>query len=311
MPSCKEIIQLILTLLESLPAPSDVDNLNSSGQLVRESSWMTVDEIRTSLQKSHDLSVPAGEIENCLFAHEKSAARSIRSAKYPHTGRLVRLWGHVRNVGQGPEVSLAPSRTDLPIHIVGIDDFVGAPKVFISYANQDEKQAIEIGRRLSARRITAWLYELAINQNDFIFEGVREALQRSDALLALITPFSLASLWVRTETTSATVFGVPVHLAIPTDNIDLVNFLACGDDWKKAEELVRRFESSYRSLSTPTRIEKYADRVRGFQSQTVSYARQRAIVTIGDQPPEWRGMFNMVDLDTFASELLSRARTSG
>lgn len=304
--SCEEIIQLILPLLEALPAAKDVDDRETS-LVVREDSWMTVDEIRQSLQESHALDVPAEEIEDCLFAHEKSALRLIRSAKYPHTARLVRLWGHVSKVGQGPAVLPAPSRTDLPSHIDGIDDFVGAPKVFISYANQDREPAIEIARRLSVRRITAWLYELAIDQDDFIFESVREALRRSDALLALITPFSLASLWVRTETTAATVYGAPVHLAIPTDSIDLVSFLACGDDWEKAEEPVRRLESTYRSLSTPTRIEKYGARVRGFQSHLVQYVRQRAIVTIGPQPPEWRGMFNMVELDTFASELLSRS----
>jgi hypothetical protein len=169
--------------------------------------------------------------------------------------------GHVSKVGQGPAVS---SRTDVPNHIDGIEDFVEAPKVFISYANQDRQQAIEIGRRRSERRITAWLYESAINQNDFIFESVQEALRRSDALLALITPFSLASLWVRMETTAATAYGAPVRLAIPTDNIDLVRFLACADDRQKAEEPLRRLEVTYRSLSTPTRIEKYGARVRGF-----------------------------------------------
>lgn len=299
MTQCEEIVEHILPELESRPSESE--------SKLREDSWMTTEEIRHILQFKYSLSVSSEELEACLITQENKTPRLIRSAKYPHTTMLVRLWVHVAKVGAGSPDLTAMTRTDKPLRIDGIDLFVGAPQVFISYASQDAERAVELGRGLSAQRITAWLYELAIEKDDLIFEGVRAALRRSNVLLALITPFSIASLWVRTEASSATIFGVPVRLAVPTDCVDLVTLLAQGDPvthWEETRDLIRPLEAIYVQHSTRTRIEKYSERVNGFLPNLLRYAHERPIVIIGAPPRDWLNVFKMVSLETFASELL-------
>ena len=303
MSVCEEILSRIIPKLETLPSVKDLNARDNSGQPpLREDSWMTAEQIRRFLEGDCALQTTVAQIEDCLLDYEKSPFRLIRSAKYPHTSQLVRLWGHVKNVGEGSP-HLAPTRSDPPSIISGIESFVDGPRVFISYASPDRTLAIEIARKLSKTRVTAWLYELAINQDDLIIESVAAALRRSDALLALITPFSIASLWVRTESTTATVHSVPVYLAIPTDNLDLVRLIAHGDDWVKRADLIRPLDATYRQCGTATRIEKYPATVDGFFPILLQYARARPIVVIGPEPPEWRGMFNMTDLDGFGSGL--------
>lgn len=299
----EEILARIIPKLETLPSVKESTERDNSGQPpLREDSWMTAEQIRRFLVGECALQTTVAQIENCLLDCEKSPSRLIRSAKYPHTSQLVRLWGHLRNVGEGSP-QLAHARSDPPSSISGIESFVDGPRVFISYASPDRTLAVEIARKLSKMRVTAWLYELSINQDDLIIESVAAALRRSDALLALITPFSIASLWVRTESTTATVYSVPVYLGIPTDNLDLVKLLANGDDWVQRADLIRPLEATYRQCGTATRIEKYPATVNGFLPILLQYARARPIVVIGPEPPEWRGMFNMTDLGGFGSEL--------
>ena len=308
MTMCEEILRRIIPRLAALPPVEEVNQRDEGEQLrLREDSWMTADEIRRFLAAEHNLESTSAQIENCLFHYEKNAAHVIRSAKYPHTSQLVRLWGHIKNVHEG-QPDLSHARIDPPVPIPGIESFANGPTVFISYASPDRALAIELARKLSEMSITAWLYELAIGQDDLIVESVRASLIRCDALLALITPFSIASLWVRTETTAATVFSVPVYLGIPTDNIDLVRLLTHGDDWMQTPDLIHPLEIAYRQSGTETRIEKYSATVNGFLPILLKYARARPIVVIGAQPAEWQGRFNMTDLGNLAAELHSGHR---
>jgi TIR domain len=303
MTVCEEILARIIPKLETLPSVNELNERNNSGKPpLREDSWMTADQICRFLEAECAIQTTVSQIEDCLFDYEKSPSRSIRSAKYPHTSQLVRLWGHVKNVDEGSP-HLVHARSDPPSPISGIESFVEGPRVFISYASPDRTLAVEIARKLSKMRVTAWLYELAINQDDLIIESVGAALRRCDALLALITPFSIASLWVRTESTTATVYSVPVYLAIPTNDLNLVRLLAHGDDWVQRADLIRPLEATYRQCGTATRIEKYPATLHGFLPILLQYARARPIVVIGPEPPEWRGMFKVTDLSGFGSEL--------
>ena len=90
MMSCEEIIQLILPLLESRPAAKDVDDRESkTSQVVREDSWMTLDEIRQSLQESFALDVPAEEIEEGRDVKRRvlvGAGKSRRPGRWRRVG---------------------------------------------------------------------------------------------------------------------------------------------------------------------------------------------------------------------------------
>ena len=72
-------------------------------------------------------------------------------------------------------------------------------RIFISYAREDHSLAKSIHDLLAARRFTVFLdTEGTIGGEDFV-RRITEELRGSDAMIALLTPASLASEWCRAE----------------------------------------------------------------------------------------------------------------
>jgi len=72
-------------------------------------------------------------------------------------------------------------------------------KVFISYAQQDEKLARKIGDSLKQAGLNVWDYRREILPGDLWSDKASEALRDSDAMVVLLTPESTRSKQVRSE----------------------------------------------------------------------------------------------------------------
>jgi len=72
-------------------------------------------------------------------------------------------------------------------------------KVFISYAQSDEKLAEKVGDILKKSGLTVWDYRRDILPGDLWSEKASEALRDSDAMVVLLTPEAARSKQVRSE----------------------------------------------------------------------------------------------------------------
>ena len=75
----------------------------------------------------------------------------------------------------------------------------GAPHVFLSHASDDRSTAHRLAEALAAMQVGSWRFESHIDQRGYIADCVRKAIPEADALVALVTRNSVASLWVLTE----------------------------------------------------------------------------------------------------------------
>jgi TIR domain len=72
-------------------------------------------------------------------------------------------------------------------------------KVFISYAQADEKLAEKVGDSLKQAGLTVWDYRRDILPSDLWSEKASQALRDSDAMVVLLTPEATRSKQVRSE----------------------------------------------------------------------------------------------------------------
>jgi hypothetical protein len=72
-------------------------------------------------------------------------------------------------------------------------------KVFISYAQSDEKLAAKVGDILKKSGLTVWDYRRDILPGDLWSEKASQALRDSDAMVVLLTPEAARSKQVRSE----------------------------------------------------------------------------------------------------------------
>jgi hypothetical protein len=72
-------------------------------------------------------------------------------------------------------------------------------KVFISYAQPDEKLAEKIGDSLRQAGLTVWDYRHDLLPGDLWSEKASQALRDSDAMVVLLTPEAARSKQVRSE----------------------------------------------------------------------------------------------------------------
>lgn len=72
-------------------------------------------------------------------------------------------------------------------------------KVFISYAQSDEKLAEKVGDILKKSGLTVWDYRRDILPGDLWSEKASQALRDSDAMVVLLTPEAGRSKQVRSE----------------------------------------------------------------------------------------------------------------
>src|ERR1044071_7274289 len=72
-------------------------------------------------------------------------------------------------------------------------------QVFISYSEKDQKFAKELSSRLSAAGVRTWLAGENVLPSDNLPLEVGKALQKSDAMIVLLSPDAVESRFVRSE----------------------------------------------------------------------------------------------------------------
>ncbi|WP_295387994.1 toll/interleukin-1 receptor domain-containing protein [uncultured Thiodictyon sp.] len=87
------------------------------------------------------------------------------------------------------------------------------PKVFISHCSEDTWVASQIAREIGGRGTRAFLDEADMDIGDSN-EALREALDGSDELLVLVTPWALDRPWVWVEIGGAWLRRIPIIVVL-------------------------------------------------------------------------------------------------
>src|SRR5437773_10233247 len=72
-------------------------------------------------------------------------------------------------------------------------------QVFISYSHKDQKIAKQLSSRLADAGVKVWLAAEEVLPGENLPLEVGKALQRSDAMVVLLSPDAVESQWVRSE----------------------------------------------------------------------------------------------------------------
>jgi len=106
-----------------------------------------------------------------------------------------------REIGKS---SIIDAPTTLPGSAMAyqIEDRLSIPKAFICHSSVDDPFAQRLRDSLSENSIKAWLDDVEMNPGERIRDRVTKALGWSDYLLAVLSPASVASEWVRFELAS-------------------------------------------------------------------------------------------------------------
>ena len=88
---------------------------------------------------------------------------------------------------------------DLPFSEPQIKEIIEAPRVFVSYASTDGPSVQAIYRALSAAKIPSWLDKRELVPGANIYEEIKDALKKCDALILILSRNSLKSHWVPFE----------------------------------------------------------------------------------------------------------------
>lgn len=221
----EELLSRVVAQLDALgPFSSDAS---------REEKWRTPEQlaIDMGLVKPGDID----RLDQLLRRHEREGLRRleagldpdrlVRRAKYPDRTTALALWGSTKHHKQ-PWSGLSPSRSDpsedLPSSLVVPE---GAPQIFLSHASDDAVKALCLAKALAAKGICSWRFQTHIDQDDRIADSVRTAIAEADALVALVTRTSMASLWVLTELHTSLEQQKNVSLVVDTKDTLLLRLI--------------------------------------------------------------------------------------
>jgi hypothetical protein len=94
-------------------------------------------------------------------------------------------------------------------------------RVFISYAQNDTPLVRKLVAELRNLTVAGWMDASDIAGGAVISSAVRDALQRSAAVLVLLSPRALQSRWVQFEIGAAEALGKPIiPVIIEGDNLE-------------------------------------------------------------------------------------------
>jgi hypothetical protein len=253
----KELEVFFRKLVEHLRTLPDIASRSD-----RHESWMSASQIRDWWATWAEPTMTAEEIDRALVARWHADSQCpIRPAKYPGRTTLFRLWGHRDRVGTGPG-DLQPELTSRALELEDISLPWDTPQIFVCHSSLDLHLAARVRLALGHRKVRAWLAEAELREGDFIFEGVRAALLSSDAMLALVTTYSLSSAWVDTEIRTALGLEKPIGMLVDTSDDELMELVATWSpgnpptfDNARLESLERKFSR----VATETRKKKFRE----------------------------------------------------
>ena len=154
------------------------------------------------------------------------------------------LWGSVEHHGQ-PWLGNRPDRTDppdeIPQALVLRDD---APQVFLSHAQRDTALSLRVAEALARMAVGCWRFETHIDQRGNIADCVKQALDEAAGLVALVTRYSIASLWVLTELHTCLRAGRTVALVVASEDSLLLQLCKLFGSTMPTEILICRFSTT-------------------------------------------------------------------
>ena len=318
----EELLSRIAGLLDAIgPFPSGAK---------RNEKWRTTDQLANELGLFGRDAV--ARLDHVLRHHEAeglerletglSPERVVRRAKYPDRTTALPLWGSTRHHGQ-PWSGQRPDRSDpaedLPSSLAVPE---GAPHVFLSHASDDAPTALRLAGALSAMRIGSWRFETHIDQREEIAECVRAAIAEADALVALVTRTSIASLWVLTELHTCLETQRAVALVVDADDPLLLQLLESArfDDPDKEFDLsvnydrdvVRLLRQDHAGRQSQSRTDRYEAQVRDFMATLPRYLGSvssdghriwKPALAFPSPPVRWSGFIALVSLHDLARRL--------
>ena len=272
----------------------------------RKECWRTADELLLQLPSGHHLG-GAKELDDSLCARFLANEDCpIRFAYYPDADTCKRLWGHLKNVGDGPGRSKLRVKLEMkPLPLEPDHLGEGVPTIFLSHALGDHHFAARVRLNLARHGIRSWLAEGDIhaagdtqeNENLTLFEAVEVSLHRCSALIMLLSSTSVSSAWVYTEAQSALGSGKKVLGLIDASDVPFCRFLERwtahwgGGAWAW-------LDSNEGSQSTSEVLERYMQvappktRVLKFRTGLEYTLRSLAMSSVAfypDVPPGWHG----------------------
>jgi hypothetical protein len=189
----------------------------------------------------------------------------------------------------------------------------GAPHVFLSHASDDAPTALRLAEALSAMRVGSWRFETHIDQRGFIAECVRAAIAEADALVALVTRTSIASLWVLTElhtcleTQKGVALVVDVTDPLLLQLLESARFPRPDEDFDKSVEydrdVVKLLNQDYARRQSQSRTDRYEAQVGDFMATLPRYLGSvssdghrvwRPALAFPSPPVRWSGFIALV-----------------
>jgi hypothetical protein len=251
--------------------------------------------------------------------------RVVRRAKYPDRTTALPLWGSTKHHGQ-PWSGLRPYRNDpgedLPTSLAVPE---GAPHVFLSHASDDAPTALRLAKALSAVRVGSWRFETHIDQRGDIAECVRSAIAEADALVALVTRTSIASLWVLTELHTSLEKQKDVALVVDARDALLLQLLESArfphpdEDFDLSveydSEVVQLLRQDYARRQSQNRTDRYETQVRDFMATLPRYLGSvlsdrhrvwRPALAFPSPPARWSGFIALDSLHDLPRRLQKR-----
>jgi hypothetical protein len=130
-------------------------------------------------------------------------------------------------------------------------------------------------------RVGSWRFETHIDQRGNIAECVRAAIAEADALVAIVTRTSIASLWVLTELHTCLATQRPVVLVVDTNDPLLLQLLESArfphlhEDFDLSVEydrdVVKLLKQHYARRQRPSRADRYEAQVGNFMATLPRY----------------------------------------
>jgi hypothetical protein len=286
--SDEEVLGSVADLLHKLPL---------GRELPREAKWRTTEQIANELGQFDQGSID--RIDRILLQHEARclgrleqnlpAEAVTRRAKYPDRTTALPLWGCACTEHRGqPWIGNRPDRTDPPDDIprsLLLPD--GAPRVFLSHTQWDTGLSLRVAEALARMGIGCWRFETHIEQRGDIAKCVKQALAEAAGVVALVTRYSIASLWVLTELHTCLQAGHTVVLIVDSEDALLMQLLQTvrfhdpdgvfDFSVEYDRTIVAKLKADYARQETNSRAERYASQVHDFLATLPSY--------LGSVPP--------------------------
>lgn len=298
----------------------------------RTEKWRTTEQLAAEL--GMETAADLDWVNSVLTAHEaERVARLeagsppnavVRRAKYPDRTTALPLWGSVRWHGQPwmghrrrDQPDDEPSSLRVP---------AGTPAVFLSHSSHDRLLAQSLAEQLASNDIRAWRFESSIEYGHDIAQAVRAALIEADAIVLLLTGYSIASLWVLTELHSGVEANRRIAVVLHTDNpllsdlVESARFPHPDGDFDTSVEYsaaaVRMLRHHYRRTESDARVGRYEQQVADFLATIPLYLRPwnqqegsqwMPMYAFPHRPQVWKGTVRLGPLAELG-DLLATAR---